>query len=54
MVVDHYCNTIHCPTCIRAFWVWAEQHTRGRPRQRRGPQTAESFLLRGSGAVQRG
>ena len=31
MTCNHYCNTIHCATCIRAFWAWAERWTRGRP-----------------------
>jgi hypothetical protein len=44
MVCDHYCNEpLRCPTCIRRFWRWAKAHTLGRPRQKRGPQTALSF-----------
>ena len=28
---SHYCNApLRCPTCIRRFWAWAQQHTRGR------------------------
>jgi hypothetical protein len=44
MVCDHYCNEpLRCPVCIRRFWLWVQQHTRGRPRQRKGPQPERSF-----------
>lgn len=37
MRCDHFCNTLNCATCIRRFWKWAENHTRGMgPRARRG------------------
>jgi hypothetical protein len=40
----HFCNCeLTCPVCVRRFWQWAENHTRGRPRQRRGEQPAQSF-----------
>jgi hypothetical protein len=44
MTCDHYCNNeIGCQACQRRFWQWAQQHTRGRPRQRKGAQPALSF-----------
>lgn len=31
MRCHHYCNNpLACPECVRRFWKWAEQHTRGR------------------------
>jgi hypothetical protein len=31
MNCHHYCNEpLRCPECIRRFWKWAENHTRGR------------------------
>jgi hypothetical protein len=31
MLCHHYCNEpLRCPECIRRFWKWAENHTRGR------------------------
>ena len=40
----HYCaSPMTCPACARRFWTWAQQHTRGAPRQRKGPQPAMSF-----------
>jgi hypothetical protein len=31
MVCHHYCNEpLRCPECVRRFWKWAENHTRGR------------------------
>lgn len=31
MVCDHYCNEpLRCPSCIRRFWAWLEQWSRGR------------------------
>jgi hypothetical protein len=30
MRCHHYCNTIHCWTCILRFYRWAQSHTRGR------------------------
>lgn len=39
----HFCNTLACPVCVRAFWKWAENHTRGRtPRQAGGPSFYEA------------
>lgn len=26
----HYCNTMNCPECFRAFWRWLENHAAGR------------------------
>lgn len=32
MRCHHYCNEpLRCPECVKRFWKWAEQHTRGRP-----------------------
>ena len=39
----HFCNYLACPVCVRRFWQWAESHTNGNPRSRRGPKTALSF-----------
>ena len=36
-------NPLYCPTCIRMFWVWAEQHTCGKGKRGRGHGTALSF-----------
>jgi hypothetical protein len=42
MTCDHYCNeSLRCPSCIRRFWVWAQNHTRGRVPK--GKPTASSF-----------
>lgn len=46
MRCDHYCNTIHCWTCIRRFYQWAQQHTRGKAKRKRNEgqvETAMSF-----------
>ena len=38
MDTPHFCNEpIRCPACVRRFWAWAQSHTRGRPRARKGP-----------------
>lgn len=30
----HYCNNpLRCPECVRRFWKWAENHTRGRKKR---------------------
>lgn len=43
--LPHFCNTIRCPECIQAFWIWAEMHTNGRkPKAGETPRT----ILRGS------
>lgn len=31
MRCHHYCNEpLRCPECVKRFWKWAENHTRGR------------------------
>ncbi len=46
MICHHYCNCeLTCPECIRRFWKWAENHTRGRkPKgsETRGPSFYEA------------
>ena len=32
MKMHHYCNTIACPECVKRFYKWAENHTRGKPK----------------------
>ena len=43
----HFCNEpLRCPSCIRRFWKWAENHTRGKAKRKRHegvPTTALSF-----------
>lgn len=39
----HACNEpLRCPECIRRFWQWAENHTRGK-RRRGDIDKGESF-----------
>lgn len=36
-------RTLACRDCVLSFWAWVKQHTRGRPRQRKGVTPARSF-----------
>jgi hypothetical protein len=44
MRCHHYCNEpLRCPECVRRFWMWAQNHTRGR--ERRQEASHDSFYV---------